>query len=123
MKYLRQRYILFEYFIDSDQSIPEEPIVQAIWKQLIHFFGEYNTFHVGLWMIRYDAAHRIGILRCDNITKTQVIASLALIKTVQNYSIVFHTRKTTGTIKKALELWREAFNLTPPPAPNNENKK
>jgi RNase P/RNase MRP subunit POP5 len=81
---------------------------------LIRLFGENTTYQVGLWMIRWDAEHNIGILRCDNITKSEVIAALALIKTIKSIPVLFHTRKTSGTIKKTLKLWRQYFKSEPP---------
>ena len=115
MKYIRQRYILFEIITEIETEIPEDVVLQAIWKQIIHLFGEITTFHVGLWMIRYDSAQHLGIIRCDNITKTQVIAAMAVVKNIQNFLVVFHTRKTTGTIKSALDEWKQYFTIPPPP--------
>jgi RNase P/RNase MRP subunit POP5 len=72
------------------------------------------TFQVGLWIIRYDQTHKICLLRCDNITKNYVVATLAMIRSIKSNPIIFHTRITTGTIKTALNHWRSIFSINPP---------
>jgi len=114
MKYIRQRYVLFEIISNSVLDLEKDMILHAIWKQLIKTFGEKITFLAGLWMIRWDPIRKVGILRCDNITLGEVIAGLALITHINNISVIFHTRKTSGTIKKTLLLWRQAFDFDPP---------
>ena len=114
MKYIRQRYILFEVLTKNDGPLEKEQVLRPIWKNLIKLFGEFTTFQVGLWMIRWDPIAKIGIIRCDNITRTELIASLALIRTINSQPVIFHTRKTSGTIKKTLEYWRKFFQTVPP---------
>lgn len=99
---------------DSQSEIGKDAVIRKIWKKLIRLYGEFTTYHVGLWMIRWDSEHRIGILRCDNITKSEVIAVLSLIKQINSIPVICHTRKTSGTIKKTLKLWRQYFKTAPP---------
>ena len=120
MKYIRQRYILFEIITQDDVLLEKEQVLKPIWKNLIKLFGEFTTFHVGLWMIRWDP-RKIGILRCDNISRTELIASLAMIRTINSHPVIFHTRKTSGTIKKTLEYWRRFFSTQPPKRDKNTN--
>ena len=82
MKYIRQRYILFEILTQNDAPLEKEQVLRPIWKNLIKLFGEFTTYKVGLWMIRWDPHAKIGIIRCDNITRTELIASLALIRSM-----------------------------------------
>ncbi|MCK5341895.1 MAG: Rpp14/Pop5 family protein, partial [Candidatus Heimdallarchaeota archaeon] len=121
MKYIRQRYILFEIITQDDVLLEKEQVLKPIWKNLIKLFGEFTTFHVGLWMIRWDSNFKIGIIRCDNISKYELIATLALIRKINSVNVIIHTRKTSGTIKKTLKLWREYFN-TEPPKREDKNK-
>ncbi len=121
MKYIRQRYILFEILTETPVSIDKDAVVRKIWKKLIRLFGEFTTFHVGLWMIRWDPERNMGILRCDNITKSEVIAVLSLIKHIKSLPVIFHTRKTSGTIKKTLRLWRYYFKSEPPKREDKKN--
>lgn len=116
MRVIRQRYILFEILTPENQPLEKEMVIKALWKQLLDFYGEANTFHVGLWLIRYDPIHRIGILRCDHIAKLQVLAAMCLIREINKIPVIIHSRKTRGTIKKTLEQWRQFFpTITPPP--------
>lgn len=116
MKQIRQRYILFEILTPQNQSLEQETILKIIWKSLLDFFGEQQTYHAGLWLIRYDPQARIGILRCDHISKLQVITAMAFIREINHIPILIHTRKTSGTIKKTLQLWRQFFPAVLPPS-------
>ena len=109
MKKIRQRYILFEILTKDPISFKKEIVLKKLWKELITLFGECTTYQVGLWMIRWDFEHNIGILRCDNITKNEILAVMALIKTLNSIPVIFHSRKTSGTIKKTLRIWRTSF--------------
>jgi RNase P/RNase MRP subunit POP5 len=109
LKNIRQRYILFEIITPNNESIEKELLIKTFWKQINTVYGEQQAYHVGLWMIRYDPTHRIGILRCDNIAKMQVIAALALLLEINKIPVLIHTWKTSGTIKKTIQAWRECF--------------
>jgi RNase P/RNase MRP subunit POP5 len=122
MKQIRQRYILFEILTPQNQPIDQDTISKAIWKSLLDFFGEQQTFHAGLWIIRYDPQARIGILRCDHILKLQVITAMTFLREINHIPILIHTWKTSGTIKKTLQLWRKYFPTVLPP-PRDENSK
>ena len=113
----RQRYILFSYLpigSDKDQkilySLGEKEIIHALWSSLLSLFGEYYAYKSGLWMIRYDQEKKWGIIRCDNVTKERVITALSFITEIRNQKIIFHTLKTSGTIKKILKVQRELFS-------------
>lgn len=117
MKFIRQRYILFEIIVPEqyiNHQITKDDILKEIWNQVSTLFGQKVSFRAGLWMIRWDPVHRIGILRCDNITKLEIIASATFITKIQNIPVIFHSRKTSGTVKKTLKKWREHFSIEPP---------
>jgi RNase P/RNase MRP subunit POP5 len=109
VKVVHQRYILFEIFTKEAITFEEKTIINSIWKQLIKTFGEKTSFLAGLWLVKWDSSQNIGILRLDNITKNQVISAMALIKRIGQCEVIFHTRKTTGTIKKSLQQWKLFF--------------
>jgi len=110
MKKIRQRYILFEIITEKeDQIIDKKELISKIWNSITAFFGTYNTFQVGLWLIRYNPSKRVGILRCDNISKDMVIATLAFTKSVGDVDVIFHTRKTSGSIRTMLDYWKKIF--------------
>lgn len=115
MKKIRQRYILFEIITEKDIPIEKKDLISKIWNSVTAFFGTYNTFQIGLWLIRYNPTKRVGILRCDNISKDMVIATLAFTKSVGDIDVIFHTRKTSGTIRTVLDHWKKLFPKTPIP--------
>ncbi|MHA1584942.1 MAG: Rpp14/Pop5 family protein [Promethearchaeota archaeon] len=119
MKFIRQRYILFEIISTEEISISEESIKRAIWKHFMQIFGEHLAFRLGLWIIRWDPINNIGILRCENVTKYSLIATLAMIKKIDGHNIIMHTRKTSGTVKSTVKLWEKEFNT---PAPKREKQ-
>ncbi|MCF2138891.1 MAG: Rpp14/Pop5 family protein [Candidatus Lokiarchaeota archaeon] len=118
MKYIRQRYVLFEILSPSEFEkvhISPDQIIRELWNQVQNLYGQKGTFKAGLWMIRWDPEHRIGIIRCDNVSKWELIASMAFISKINRIPVIFHSRKTSGTIKKTLKIWREIFKSIPPP--------
>jgi len=123
MKYIRQRYILFEIITPEKKNFEKDLIIKAIGKKLMKFFGEYITFKVGLWMIRWDPSNQIGIIRVDNISKYHLITAMTLIKEINSTPVIFHTRITSGTIKKTLKIWRQTFSTIPPRREKSELNK
>jgi RNase P/RNase MRP subunit POP5 len=107
----RQRYILFEYYITTSSiSITEKEVIRVIWKTLIKLFGEYTAYKTGLWMIDFNSSQRYGVIRCNNITQNKIITTLAFISEINNLKILFHSIKTSGTIKKIKEIQKQYFD-------------
>ena len=115
MKYIRQRYVLFEIITEDSAIIEKRTVLNKLFKQLSRSFGEHITFQAGLWLIRWDPDKKIGIIRCDNISKYHVLTIMGLITDLNNRPVIFHSRKTTGTVKKALKLWKHYFHVKPIP--------
>ena len=106
----RQRYILFEYILpDKQAEVSEKQIVKSVWQSMIRLFGEFNSYFAGLWMVKFNDHQKWGILRCTNKTKEKVITSLAFISEINKVPIIFHTIKTSGTIKKISTIQKEYF--------------
>ena len=106
----RQRYILFEYkLIGNLEEIGEKEITRSLWSSVVKIFGESVAYKTGLWMIKFNSEDHWGIIRCNNVTKEQVITSLAFITEIKKVPIIFHTIKTSGTIKKILKIQKEFF--------------
>ncbi|MHA1871639.1 MAG: Rpp14/Pop5 family protein [Promethearchaeota archaeon] len=110
MRLERQRYILFEYLIlEEERAINEREIMSAFWSSIVRLFGESIAYKVGLWLVRFDPIEKWGIIRCTNLTKEAIIASLAYITHINQTPIIIHTIKTSGTIKKTLKIKEEYF--------------
>lgn len=107
----RQRYVLFEYIIDNPEVIiTDKDVIRVIWKTLVKLFGEYTAYKTGLWMIEFDPFHKYGIIRCNNITKDRIIATIAFISSIKDTPVIFHSIKTSGTIKKVKEIQKQFFD-------------
>lgn len=107
----RQRYVLFEYkSFDPDFNVTEKDVIRTIWKTVTKLFGEYTAYKTGLWLIEFNSIQNYGIIRCNNITKERIIASLALIREIKNHPVIFHSIKTSGTIKKLKEIQKQFFD-------------
>ena len=115
---IRQRYIVFEILCEQDTHFSEKALIRAIWQKMNQVFGEIISFKAGLWMISWDIENNKGILRTDHLVDTEIIATLSLIRIVNKKPLIIHTRKTTGTIKKAKSYWKELFHL---PIPENKS--
>jgi RNase P/RNase MRP subunit POP5 len=120
MKYFRQRYVLFEVITTSSNIIDRKYLMKIIWKHLTQIFGDYITFQAGLWMIRWDEKHKIGIIRCDNFSKHHLLTIFSFINELKSYPAIVHSIKTSGTIKKTLKIWKNRFKLNPPPREEEE---
>ena len=88
-------------------------LMYKMWGKLRELFGLTISFKTGLWLVRWDPETKIGIIRMDNITIDHVICCMAMIKKIKSQTVVIHTRKTTGTIKKARKLCIKYFNCEP----------
>ena len=110
MQKKRQRYILFEFTFPIEQiEISEKQVIRSIWHTMIRLFGEFHSYFAGLWMVKFNAYQQWGILRCTNQTKERTITSLAFTSEINKIPIIFHTIKTSGTIKKLLKIQKEYF--------------
>lgn len=116
MRTIRQRYVLFEIFAQKNQNFTDKKVLRVIWQKLSQIFGEIISFKAGLWLIAWDPINLKGILRCDHLVDEKIIATLGLIQNINGIPVIFHTRKTTGTIKKAQSHWKSIFKL---PIPEN----
>jgi len=107
----RQRYVLFEIQTFKVNIVfNQSDIIKEIWNSFQKLFGDYNSYKLGLWMVDYDDVEKIGILRCTNITKEMLIASLSFISRINNYPVIIHTKKASGTIKKILKIKSQMEN-------------
>jgi len=108
MKFERQRYVLVQYKFfnikNSSIKIDEKKIIRAIWNTLTNLFGECSAYKCGLWIVDHNVDYKYFIIRCSNVTKYYLITSLVFIKKLDTLPIIFHTIKTTGTIKKIKKL-------------------
>lgn len=114
MNKIRQRYLIFEILCEDTTSFSDQLVIRTIWQKINQIFGEIVAFKTGLWLITWDDAHNKGILRLDHFVDSEVITALSFIQEIKGNRVIFHTRKTTGTIKKAKTLWQSIFDVPLP---------
>jgi len=95
----RERYISFQ--IISEEPVSYSDLEQAVWNQLLDFYGEYGISKTNLWLEKnlWDEKNQIAVIRCNNKSVSQVIAGLGLISRLGDNRVVFKILKVSGTLK------------------------
>lgn len=71
-------------------------MIKEIKKNSLDLFNK-NLKEIGIYLIRYDK--NIGIIRCNNINKEDVIKILKSINNISSINLKITTFGTSGTIK------------------------
>ncbi|MCJ7817677.1 MAG: hypothetical protein MUP60_02400 [Candidatus Thorarchaeota archaeon] len=103
MKNVRRRYLFFKLHQDGPK-IEEKQLSLAIWKSLLSLYGEIQAADSKLYIIEFDESLEEGILQCSLPSLQQVIAAASVIGTIDETTVSFEPRKTSGTIK-SLKRW------------------
>lgn len=98
MKKNRRRYLLFQLHRDS-ATIDGKDLSVAIWKSLLSLYGEVQAADSRLYLMDYDETRGVGILQCNAEALSQVITAAAIIGTINDISVSFDPKKTSGTLK------------------------
>lgn len=95
----RERYVSFK--IMSEEPINYSDLEQAIWNQLLDFYGEYGVSKISMWLIKnlWNEKEQAGVIRCNNKSVSQLIAGLGMISRLGDTRIVFRILKVSGTLK------------------------
>ena len=96
----KKRYLVFEIIAKKEFTVSE--IDGTIKEAIKSFIGELGLAKTAPLFIKLK--NQTFIIKVNHKYVDQVKASLALIKTIKNSSIVFKSLTTTGTIKKANEV-------------------
>lgn len=96
------RYISFQ--VISEEPIEYSDMESAIWNTMLDFLGEDGVAKTSVWLMkdRWDGNNQKGIIRCNNTSVTDVIASLGLIDRLGDNRVNFKILKVSGTIKGAM---------------------
>ncbi len=97
----KMRYIAFQ--IISEEPIEYSDLESAIWNTMLDFLGEEGVSKTSVWLMkdRWNANSQKGLLRCNNLSVTRVIASLGLIDRLGDNRMTFKILKVSGTIRGA----------------------
>lgn len=95
----KERYIAFQ--VISEEPISYFDLEQAIWNQLLDFYGEYGMSKTSMWLMKklWDEKNQVGIIRCNNKSVSQVIAGLGLITRLGDIRVIIKILSVSGTLK------------------------
>ena len=95
----KDRYISFK--VISEEPITYSDLEQAIWNQLLDFYGEHGVSKLGMWLIKnlWNEKEQIGVIKCNNKSASQLIAGLGLISRLGDIRVIFKVLKVSGTLK------------------------
>jgi len=99
VKLERQRYILFRIIKDANIFFEKQDFLNLIWRSIWRYFGMKEANKIGLWLFKLNLEEEIGIIRCSNKTKEELISALTLIREINGKRIILSPVKTSGTIK------------------------
>lgn len=96
------RYIAFQ--VISEEPVEYSDLENAIWNTMLDFLGEEGVARTSVWLMkdRWNSNDQIGIIKCNNFSVTDVIASLGLIDRLGDNRITFKILKISGTINKVI---------------------
>jgi ribonuclease P/MRP protein subunit POP5 len=99
VKIEKQRYVLFKIIKETDTFFDKQDILRLIWRSIWRYFGIKEANKTGLWLYKLDLKREIGIIRCSNETKEEIISALTFIKEINGKRIILSPIKTSGTIR------------------------
>ncbi len=97
----KERYIAFQIISEEDEEFTYSDLESAIWNKMLDFLGEEGVSKTSVWLLKdsWVQKKQIGILKCNNKSVQEVIASLGLIDRLGDNRITFKILKISGTIK------------------------
>jgi RNase P/RNase MRP subunit POP5 len=98
MKKSRRRYLLFNLHSEG-QPVSEKHLGMALWKSLLSLYGEIHAADSKLYLLDFDENSGVGVLHCSAASLQQIITAAVLISTIEQTSVSFEPKKTSGTIK------------------------
>jgi ribonuclease P/MRP protein subunit POP5 len=95
----KDRYIAFK--VISEEPINYSDLESAIWNAMLEFLGEQGVSKTSTWLVKnlYDEENQVGVIKCNNKSVTQVVASLGLVSRLGDSRVNFKVFKVSGTIK------------------------
>lgn len=98
MKKNRRRYLLFQ--LHRDNGIVDGKVLSiAIWKSFLSLYGEVQAADSRLYLMEFDEIKGVGVVQCNAEALSKVITAAVMIGSINNISVSFEPKKTSGTIK------------------------
>ncbi|MEM4717244.1 MAG: Rpp14/Pop5 family protein [Desulfurococcaceae archaeon] len=101
VKRVRKRYIVFAALFEDEISINE--LDKALRDVFIMYYGVSLYSKASPRIVFYDERLGRGVLRVSHTCVDHAIATLGLIKSINNKRCIIVPIRTTGTLKKAQE--------------------
>jgi ribonuclease P/MRP protein subunit POP5 len=101
----KERYVAFQVISEEGEEFNYSDLEAAIWNTMLDFLGEEGVSKTSVWLMKdcWDPKTQKGILRCNNKSVQEVIASLGLIDRLGDNRITFKILRVSGTIKSIRE--------------------
>jgi RNase P/RNase MRP subunit POP5 len=101
----KQRYIALQVISEESEELNYSDLEAAVWNTMLDFLGEEGVSKTSVWLMKdcWDQKRQKGILRCNNKSVQEVIASLGLIDRLGDNRITFKILRISGTIKSIRE--------------------
>jgi len=98
MRKMRRRYVLFHLHRDGP-LINVYQLSAAIRKSFLSLFGEVSVADSKLFIGQYDADEGTGILQCNAESLDKLLASAALMTSIEGTKVSFQPKRASGTLK------------------------
>lgn len=98
MRKMRRRYVLFRLHRDGP-PIDVYQLSTAIRKSFLSLFGEVSVADSRLFIGKYDADEGTGILQCNAESLDKLVASAALVTSIDSTQVSFEPKRASGTLK------------------------
>jgi RNase P/RNase MRP subunit POP5 len=94
---VRRRYLALK--VDCDEPLESAALSDAVWNAVLRLFGEVGASQAGLFLVRFDAKTRVGVLRCFHTALPMIRAAVASITKIGEVKAAVHVLRVAGTLK------------------------
>jgi len=98
----KKRYLAFEIISNSKIKAFSE-ISKAIWSSTLSFAGTKGAARMGMWVFpeKYNPEKQRGLIRVSHRSLDELKASLALIKNIEEQTVIVRSIGASGIMEKA----------------------
>ncbi len=95
---MRRRYLALE--AESDQSVDERGLMDAVWDAVYQLFGEFGASQTGLSLVKRDREEDgVLVVRCSHKALSMVRAAVAAVTEIGGKRAVIRVVAVSGTLK------------------------
>jgi len=97
IRHVRPRYLAIQ--VESEDTLEEEDVKEAVWTAVHQLFGEYGASKAGLFLVEYDKQKKYAVLRCGHKALPMVHASVASVTKIKDKPVSLHVLRVSGTLR------------------------